>query len=126
MVIRRKRPKEKNIDQGIMFQPASLKQEMFLNSDVFLTVYGGAAGSGKSYMGLMRFLRYVDDPLFSGYVFRKNATDMKGGGGLFQNAVRMFMAYDEKVTYTKQPMCITFPSGATINFTGLDGDQGIH
>lgn len=125
MVIRRKRPKEKNIDQGIMFKPASLKQEMFLNSDVFLTVYGGAAGSGKSYMGLMRFLRYVDDPLFSGYVFRKNATDMKGGGGLFQNAVRMFMAYDEKVTYTKQPMCITFPSGATINFTGLDGDQGM-
>lgn len=98
---------------------------MFINSDSFLTVYGGAAGSGKSYMGLMRFLLYIDDPNFFGYVFRLNATDMKGGGGLFQTACRMFQAYDKRVKYTKQPMCITFPSGATINFTGIDGDSGL-
>ena len=84
-----------------------------------------AAGSGKSYMGLMRFLLYVDDPNFFGYVFRLNATDMKGGGGLFQTACRMFQAYDKKVKYTKQPMCIYFPSGATINFTGIDGESGL-
>ena len=84
-----------------------------------------AAGSGKSYMGLMRFLLYVDDPNFFGYVFRLNATDMKGGGGLFQTACRMFQAYDKRVKYTKQPMCIYFPSGATINFTGIDGDSGL-
>ena len=84
-----------------------------------------AAGSGKSYMGLMRFLLYVDDPNFFGYVFRLNATDMKGGGGLFQTACRMFQAYDKRVKYTKQPMCIYFPSGATINFTGIDGEAGL-
>lgn len=76
-------------------------------------------------MGLMRFLLYVDDPNFFGYVFRLNATDMKGGGGLFQTACRMFQAYDKRVRYTKQPMCIYFPSGATINFTGIDGDAGL-
>ena len=108
-----------------LFQPASKKQEMFINSDAFLTVYGGAVGSGKSYMGLMRFLLYIDDPNFFGYVFRLNATDMKGGGGLFQTACRMFQAYDKRVKYTKQPMCIYFPSGATINFTGIDGDSGL-
>lgn len=108
-----------------LFKPASLKQEKFINSDSFVTVYGGAAGSGKSYMGLMRFLLYVHDPNFFGYVFRLNATDMKGGGGLFQTACRMFQAYDNRVKYTKQPMCIYFPSGATINFTGLDGDAGL-
>ena len=84
-----------------------------------------AAGSGKSYMGLMRFLLYIEDPNFFGYVFRLNATDMKGGGGLFQTACRMFKAYDSRVKYTKQPMCIYFPSGATINFTGLDGESGL-
>lgn len=76
-------------------------------------------------MGLMRFLLYIDDPNFFGYVFRLNATDMKGGGGLFQTACRMFQAYDKRVKYTKQPMCIYFPSGATINFTGIDGDSGL-
>ena len=73
----------------------------------------------------MRFLLYVDDPNFFGYVFRLNATDMKGGGGLFQTACRMFQAYDKRVKYTKQPMCIYFPSGATINFTGIDGESGL-
>ena len=113
------------MSNDVMFKPASQKQEMFINSDSFITVYGGAAGSGKSYMGLMRFLLYVDDPNFFGYVFRLNATDMKGGGGLFQTACRMFQAYDKRVTYTKQPMCIRFPSGATINFTGIDGESGL-
>ena len=103
---------------GAVLKPASLKQQNFINSDSFVTVYGGATGSGKFYMGLMRFLLYVHDPNFFGYVFRLNATDMKGGGGLFQTACRMFQAYDSRVKYTKQPMCIYFPSGATINFTG--------
>lgn len=73
----------------------------------------------------MRFLWYVDDPLFSGYVVRKNATDFKKGGGAFEEAIRMFRAYDPKMRYTKQPMQITFSSGATINFIGLDGEAGM-
>lgn len=74
----------------------------------------------------MRFLFWVEDPNFVGYVFRKNATDLKGGGSAFSEAVKMFTAYDKRVRYTKQPMCIYFPSGATINFTGLDGEAGMN
>jgi predicted phage terminase large subunit-like protein len=37
----------------------------------------------------------------------------------------MYQAYDKRVKYTKQPMCIYFPSGATINFTGIDGESGL-
>ena len=110
----------------VLFAPASRKQEMFINSDAFLTVFGGAAGSGKTFLSLMRFLFYVEDSNFVGYVFRKNATDLKGGGGAFREAVKMFTAYDKRVKYTKQPMCIYFPSGATINFTGLDGEAGMN
>ena len=73
-----------------MFKPASKKQEMFIQSQAFLTVFGGAAGSGKTFLSLMRFLYWVEDPNFIGYVFRKNATDLKGGGGAFREAVRMF------------------------------------
>ena len=100
-----------------------LDNGMFLarrNDCIFIT-----QNSGKSFVGLMRFLLYIEDPNFFGYVFRLNATDMKGGGGLFQTACRMFKGYDSRVKYTKQPMCIYFPSGATINFTGLDGEAGL-
>lgn len=123
--INRKRKQQENTVEQVKFAPASKKQEEFINSDVTITVFGGSAGSGKSYVGLMRFLRYINDPYFVGYAFRKNATDMKGGGGLFETAVRMFTTYDKRVTYTKQPMVIYFPSGATINFIGMDGGAGM-
>ena len=35
------------MSEGVQFKPASKKQEQFINSDSFVTVYGGAAGSGK-------------------------------------------------------------------------------
>lgn len=112
-------------DSGVLFRPSSKRQEQFINSKAFITTFGGAAMSGKTFQGLMRFLLYVDDPLFSGYVVRKNATDFKKGGGAFEEAIRMFGNYDSGMTYTKQPMQINFSSGATINFIGLDGSSGM-
>lgn len=72
----------------------------------------------------MRFLRYVKDPNFVGYVIRKNATDLKKTGGAFRTALQMFAPLG--ITHTKQPMVITFPSGATIEFIGLDGEDGMN
>jgi hypothetical protein len=76
-------------------------------------------------MGLMRFLLYVDDPHFVGFVIRKNATDLKGAGSSFDEATVMFTKYDPNIKITKQPMQLTFSSGAKLYFTGLDGDAGM-
>lgn len=84
-----------------------------------------SAGGGKTYMGLMRFLLYVDDPHFIGFIIRKNATDLRGAGGAFDEALAMFSKYDPKLRVTKQPMQMTFSSGAKIYFTGLDGKSGM-
>ena len=67
----------------------SYKQAMFLTSDAYITVFGGSAGAGKSQTGLIRFLKYVNDPEFVGYVFRKNASDLRGSGALFDKAVKL-------------------------------------
>lgn len=116
------------------FAPTSKRQAEFLRSETYLTIFGGAASGGKSYQGLMRFLKYVSDPNFVGYVFRKTGTDIKKQGGLFESAVKMFQEYNPKVRYTKQPMVIFFPhptgdprkTGATISFTGLDDQEGMN
>ena len=89
------------------------------NGNVFIT-----GNSGKTYMSLMRFLRWTHLADFNGYVFRTNATDLKKQGGAFWTAVKMFQEYDKRVTYTQQPMVIKFPSGATISFTGMDDEAG--
>lgn len=76
-------------------------------------------------MGLMRFLIYVEDPNFIGFVIRKNASDLRGAGAAYDEALDMFTKYDPNLQSTKQPMQITFSSGAKIFFTGLDGDAGM-
>lgn len=97
------------------------------NDKVFIT-----GNSGKSYTSLMRIIRWLHDPNTAAYVFRKNATDMKGGGGLFEEAVNMFTTYNPKAEFTKSPMQIKMPHpsgdkrkhGATISFIGMDGGAG--
>ena len=114
----------KDVKPKAKFAPTSYKQALFMNSESFMCVFGGSAGSGKTYTSLMRFLRYIHDPNFVGYVFRTNATDLKKQGGAFPTAVKMFTEFDPKVTYTQQPMVIKFPSGASISFTGMDDEAG--
>ena len=92
-------------------------EHLYLTDDFIVT--------HNTFMGLMRFLLYVDDPLFIGFVIRKNASDLRGAGGAFDEALDMFSRYDPKLRYTKQPMQMTFSSGAKIFFTGLDGDAGM-
>lgn len=121
---------------GAKVAPTSKRQELFLKSESYLNIFGGAASGGKSFCGLARFLKYVNDPDFVGYVFRVNATDIRKEGGLFWTAVKLFQEYDPLVTYTTQPMVIKFPhpdpkkrkkkvKGATISFTGLDDQEGM-
>ena len=98
---------------------------IYIDDDEHLYLTDDFIVTHNTYQGLMRFLWYVDKPNFSGYVVRKNATDFKKGGGAFEEAIKMFKAYEPRMTYTKQPMQITFPSGATINFIGLDGSSGM-
>lgn len=73
----------------------------------------------------MRFLKYVPDPNFIGFVIRKNASDLRGAGSAFDEALAMFTLYDPDLNSTKQPMQITFSNGAKIYFTGLDGEAGM-
>ena len=98
---------------------------IYIDDDEHLYVTDDYIVTHNTYMGLMRFLLYVDDPHFVGFVIRKNATDLKGAGSAFDEAVEMYTKYDPHIKITKQPMQMTFSSGAKIYFTGLDGDAGM-
>lgn len=108
---------------------------IYIDSPEHLYITDGYTVTHNTFMGLMRFLLYIHDPHFVGYVFRETAAQMKKGGGIFPAAVAMFSEYfgdhkaktpsQKKLKITKVPMQITFPSGATINFVGLDGDKAL-
>lgn len=59
-------------------RPQKGSQEDFLVSDADITIYGGAAGSGKSHALLMDCLQHIDDPNYYAVYFRANNTQLDG------------------------------------------------
>lgn len=66
-------------------------QEQFLSSSADIVIYGGAAGGGKSFGLLMEPLRHVvGNPEFSAVFFRRNTTQVKNPGGLWDESMKLY------------------------------------
>jgi len=111
------------MSEAVSFGPASEKQAMFLQSEAKIVVYGGAAGAGKSYCGLLHHLKYIDDPNYRGYVIRKNSTMLMKSGGLFDAACSLYKAFEPRVKIGYKNQLIKFPSGAVIAFSHYEDDK---
>lgn len=97
--------------------PKSKKQEMFLNSDADVVIFGGGAGSGKSYLGAMDMLKYVHDKNFRGLVMRRLTPQIHGPGGIFETFVNLHrLVFGDKLKVKKRDGILEYPSGATITF----------
>lgn len=103
--------------------PKSQRQEDFLLSEADITVFGGAAGSGKSYVGLMTPLLFVDDPFFRGVIFRRTMPEITAGGGLWDTAQSMYKEFDKNVKFREKDKVAVFPSGAQIKFSHLEMEK---
>lgn len=79
--------------------------------------------SSKSYVGLMRHLRWVHDPNYVGYCIRQNATSIMAAGGLFNTAVEMYRTFDPNIKVRTRDKQIVFSSGATVNFNHYENDN---
>lgn len=92
-------------------------QAKYLQSDAQILLVGGAAGSSKSYVGLMRQLRFVDDPNYKAYCIRKNSSAIMASGGLFQEAVKLYSQFDPNLKIRLKDQKLVFSSGAEISFS---------
>lgn len=109
-----------------VLSPASEKQRLFLTSTADITVFGGAAGSGKSYLGVMDMLQYVKDPKFRGVMVRRTNVQLKGVGGLFDTASEMYQQFSPKVRIQQQAMKFTFPSGGQVTMNHCEYEKDKH
>ena len=66
-------------------------QQDFLSTSADIAIYGGAAGSGKSWGVLMVPLRYVTTmPQFFTVFFRRNTVQIKNPGGLWDESMKLY------------------------------------
>lgn len=112
----------------VRVRPQSRFQEQYLKSNAKIIVVGGAAGSSKSYVGLMRHLRWVHDPNYRGFCIRKNSTAIMKSGGLFEQAKRLYSLVYPPINGVPQIQTklkdqkLVFPSGASVSFSHYEND----
>lgn len=110
--------------QREVIAPASIPQELFINSDADIIIGSGSAGSSKSYSILLRWFRYVDCPHSRGVIFRRTSTQLTAQGGLWEEALTLFgRIYGKKLKVSIKHMKLTFPSGASLQFSHYENEQ---
>ncbi len=98
----------------LIIGPKSPKQYDFMHTDANITVFGGAAGAGKSYLGVMDFLKYIHLPTFRGLITRRTTPQLKGPGGIHDTAMKLFKLADPKVRWKDKDGKFVFSSGAEV------------
>jgi len=77
------------IERRIM--PQEGPQLTFLSSPADIAIFGGAAGSGKSWALLLEAMRYPSRVAgFDAVMFRRNTTDIRRPGGLWSESMKVF------------------------------------
>lgn len=113
--------KSKSEPEPIVFKPQVGPQEQLLGSPADIVVYGGSAGSGKTYGVLLEALRYHQNPQFDAVIFRRTCPQITNPGGLWDESNEIFPFFGATPSVTQLEW--TFPSGAKVKFAHMENDQ---
>ena len=104
---------------GLRPQPGP--QTDFLGSDADITIYGGAAGGGKSFGLLLAPLQWSHVPGFGAVIFRRTTVQVRAEGGLWDDSAEIYPALD--ATPREQQLEWRFPSGASVSFAHMEYER---
>jgi predicted phage terminase large subunit-like protein len=104
-------------------RPQSGPQERFLQSAADICIYGGSAGSGKTFALLLEPLFDMGNARFRAVIFRRTVPMIRQPGGLLDTSESVYPLLGAKVNQSVLEW--TFPGGATVKLAGmeLDGDR---
>ena len=99
------------------------KQEQFINSEAFETLFGGAAGGGKSYGQLVDALLYALKYAKSKQIiFRRTFPDLE------KSLIRVSLEFypREAASYNSSKHIWTFKNGSIIDFGYIDSENDVY
>lgn len=115
--------KEKIVEPArevISFTPQP-KQQLFLSSQADLTIFGGAAGGGKSYALLLEPIYHVENEKFGAIIFRRTYPQITQEGGLWETSQQIYPYLGAKAV--EGDLKWTFPQGSTVIFKHLENES---
>ena len=106
---------------AVEIRPQSGPQVTFLQSSADIAIYGGAAGSEKSFSLLLEPLYHTANGRFRAILFRRTVPQLKLQGGLWDTAEQVYSTLGAVPNATAMEW--RFASGATVKFAGLEHPQ---
>jgi predicted phage terminase large subunit-like protein len=110
--------------EKIKLLPQPGPQTDFLASTANICIYGGSAGSGKSFALLLDPTRHEMNGKFAGVIFRRNSTQIRNPGGLLDESKDIY--YGMGAQLRDVAMEWNFPSGMKIKFAHLELESTVH
>jgi phage terminase large subunit-like protein len=92
-----------------------------MNSLANITIYGGAAGSGKTHLMLLRPLLQIHDPKFNAIFFRRTGPQLSGAGSVWDEAKQLYSEFGARIRENDRE--IIFQSGAKIKFSHMEHEK---
>ena len=96
-------------------------QEQFLSSSADITIFGGAAGGGKSYGLLLEPMRHIHNSDFGAVIFRGVSNEVLNEGGLWQTSQPLYRSVGG--VPKESALEWRFPSGARVRFACLNHED---
>lgn len=97
------------------------KQQLFLESAADITIFGGAAGGGKTWSLLYEPLYHIKNPNFGAVIFRRTQPQILMEGGLWDESEKLY-PYAEGQSQ-RGALRWSFPSGATVSFRSMENEM---
>ena len=109
---------------SIEVRPQVGPQEAFLANPADIVVFGGSAGSGKSFGLCLEPVRHIHRSDFGAVIFRRTYPEITNEGGLWDESGKLYPLLDAKPNKTE--LSWRFPSGARISFAHLQHESDIY
>ena len=104
-----------------VIRPLKGRQEEFITSKAQITWYGGSAGSAKTEGIVLDQLKHINDPNFESVTFRRNTKSLKGAGGIYNKAGKVYKKLGAKERIND--MTYVWPSGAKSRYCHLEYNE---
>ncbi len=103
-------------------------QEAFLATSADIAIYGGAAGSGKSFAVTLDVLRHVHRKGFGAIYLRRESNRLTGPGSLWEEMSGIYPHLGSLTPRARQTPALEwrFPSGAMIQLSHLQYEKDKH
>ena len=108
---------------SILYKPQPGPQEKFLSSDADITIYGGAAGAGKSFSLLLDALRGIKNSSYHAVLFRRLAAEIRKVGQLWDASKKIYTGIGNP---NNVELKWTFGQYSNIQLSGLQYDQDVY